>query len=153
MIGLFLYFDLDWQIKEFYELFENVPIEYLPVMQKDGTPIILVVKANKANNPGNSVFGPKGPSATLFTPFSHSSFNLILWFSCLPPHMTPFTGMICPGNIVTSMLMKSVADLKRQFRIKIDGKIELQSGLIKRMCNPDQVFITFLERVGEEANL
>jgi len=100
-------------IKEFHELFKNVPVEYIPVANKDGF-LILDIVANEANNPGNSVFGPK--------------------------------GMICPGNNITSALMKSVSDLKSQFKTEIEGKIGVQHGLIKRISNPNDVFVTFRAR-------
>jgi len=100
-------------VKEFHELFENVPVIYVPIITKGRLAIVRVV-ANGANNPGNSVFGPK--------------------------------GLICPGNTVTSMLMKSVADLKDIYNIQIDGKLETAPSIVKRIVNPDSVFVTFQAR-------
>jgi len=100
-------------ISEFHELFQNTPVVYVPIAHKRGA-IILKIVSNKANNPGNSVFGPK--------------------------------GLICPGNMVTSMLMKAVADLKSQFVIKIDGELKFEDGILKRITNLEDVFVTFLSR-------
>ena len=91
-----------------------MPIKFVGVKTHSEIAIIEIV-ANGVNNPGNSVFGPK--------------------------------GFICPGNTITSMLMKSVADLKRQFRVEVDGKPTFLDGAgLKAITNPDQVFVTFHER-------
>lgn len=81
--------------------------------------VIVDIVANNVNNPGNSVFGPK--------------------------------GLICPGNTVTSMLMKSVADLKYKFRVEIEGTPIFSDGSgLRTIENPHDVFITFHERTPEE---
>jgi len=97
-------------IKEFHELFQNVPVEYVPV-RSNGRLVLVRIVANHANTPGNSVFGPQ--------------------------------GMICPGNIVTSNLMKSVAQLKTQYQITVEGKPKQKEGLIRCVTNPTEVFVTF----------
>jgi len=104
--------------KEFNELFHNTPVEYVAIDNKDGQ-VILQVVPNRANHPGNSVFGPQ--------------------------------GMICPGNTVTSMLMKSVADLKRRYRPEVEGSLNfLKIGSLKIVTNPKDVFVTFQERAPGE---
>jgi hypothetical protein len=97
-------------IKEFHELFDNVPVAYLPINNR-GELLLLKIVANKANNPGNTVFGAQ--------------------------------GLICPGNVITSHLMKSVAQLKEQYSTNIEGKAQQKDGLIRYVTNPDEVFVTF----------
>jgi hypothetical protein len=56
-------------------------------------------------------------------------------------------GVVCPGNIFTFSLMKSVTDLKRQFRVEIEGKMEFNSGTnIQQITNPREVWVTFNHR-------
>jgi len=101
-------------VKEFSELFHNAPIKFIPIEQPSGMGIIDLVP-NAVNNPGNSVFGPK--------------------------------GFICPGNTITSMLLKSVADLKRMYRVEMEGKPKfLDDTAIKSISNSEEIFLTFHER-------
>jgi len=66
--------------------------------------------------------------------------------SCFGPK-----GMICPGNIVTSMVLKSVADLKRSFRVKVEGTPLLRQGSGRKIWNPTEVFVTFYDQSSPEA--
>jgi len=60
-------------------------------------------------------------------------------------------GMICPGNTVTSMLMKSVADVKRRLRPQVEGKLKLIGhGPLKQITNPQDIFVTFHHRPPSE---
>jgi hypothetical protein len=55
-------------------------------------------------------------------------------------------GLICPGNRVTSVVLKSIADLKRNFSVQVEGQPELRIGAGRKIWNPDQVFMTFVSK-------
>jgi len=67
--------------------------------------VICDINANDDDNPGNSVFGPK--------------------------------GVICPGNIVTSMLVKAMMDLMNGLDYEIIGTPTFHKGVIERLSNPE----------------
>src|SRR5689334_796292 len=99
-------------------MFHNTPVNFVPIDTPDRVGIVKI-EANNANNPGNSVFGPK--------------------------------GFVCPGNTVTTLLMKSVGDLKRQFRVDIEGKLEFKpSTVLKEITNKDAVHVVFHKRDESE---
>jgi len=93
------------------ELFHNTPIKYVP-MEHDGNMVICEITANDVDNPGNSVFGPK--------------------------------GVICPGNIVTSMLVKTMMDVMNNLDYKVIGTPKFaEGGIINRIENGDDIRIAW----------
>jgi len=104
--------------KKMSDLFINAPFSYAPMVCGGGDKFVICeVIANEANNPGNSVFGPK--------------------------------GVICPGNIVTSMLLNSMMDLMNNLNYEVIGKpIFERGGALFRLANPGDIkFVskTFVE--------
>lgn len=99
-------------INEFRDLFRDIPVGSV-VVRTGGRLGICDIVTNEADNPGNSIFGPK--------------------------------GLICPGNRITSMVLKSVANLKKHFVVKVEGKPELRPGSAQKIWNPEDVFVTFLD--------
>jgi len=93
------------------ELFRNTPVKYVPMVSDDEL-VICDITPNDVNNPGNSVFGPK--------------------------------GVICPGNIVTSAMVKAMMNLMNHYDYKIEGSPKFGEGsIINRISNPEELFITF----------
>jgi len=85
------------------EMFQNTPIKYVP-MQCDENMVICEIVPNDQDNPGNSVFGPR--------------------------------GVICPGNIVTSMLVKTMMDLMNNLDYEVIGTPRFNAeGAISRIEN------------------
>jgi len=75
--------------KRLVDLFELVPFKAIP-MECNGEIVIAELVSNNADNPGNSVFGPK--------------------------------GVICPGNIVTSLLVKAMIELMNNLEYQVVGE-------------------------------
>jgi len=92
------------------EVFKNVPVVWVPMETTGGEIVILDVVANNADNPGNSVFGPK--------------------------------GVICPGNIITSMLVKSMIELVGNLDYDVIGVPRfVTKGFIGCVENKDEIRI------------
>jgi len=70
------------------------------------TVVVCKIENNGVDNPGNSVFGPK--------------------------------GVICPGNIVTSLFIKAMIDLMNRLDYDIVGDIEYDKK-IRRINNENDV--------------
>jgi len=51
-------------------------------------------------------------------------------------------GVLCPGNQVTSMMLKSFADLKSLYKVTIEGK-PVRKPSSRMFANPESIFITF----------
>jgi len=96
--------------KRMSELFQHVPLRFLGMISSNHEISLVNIVANDADNPGNSVFGPK--------------------------------GVICPGNIVTSMLVKSMMDLMNNLDYEVIGTPEFGgSSTITRISNAKEIKI------------
>jgi hypothetical protein len=107
-------------INQFADMFSTAPVGSISV-HTQGRMAICDIVVNTADNPGNSVFGPK--------------------------------GLICPGNRITSSVLKSVADLKRNFVVKVEGTPELRPGAGRKIWNPESVFVTFCDRTEDNSEI
>jgi len=92
------------------DLFKNTTSRYVPFFSDDNL-VICEITPNDANNPGNSIFGPK--------------------------------GVICPGNLVTSNVIKAVMALMNHFDYVVEGVPKFKFiGSANRIQNRDELAIT-----------